>query len=261
MREYWLLKYISAHRRKLGLTALEGPFETGPDFRAVYKGQSVLIEAEIAYKNYLSHKHHKDWADMLIVATTDPMPEKYKDKLPPIIKNVDLQEVLKWSEPLRTKYRKKMDEERRKVIAESPSELQGIMSSFEFARPSALREFVAQDRYHKFGYPMKRLAEELALLHAYYVKNVLGTNVVRYYTVDRDSGWVSLEEDDEWAYWGRIAIAVATEFNLERSPGKNDWIDGLHKSMIKHGLNDEQLQMLQPIVSFIESIDLSNEDE
>jgi hypothetical protein len=32
--------------RRLGFDSLEGPFETGYDFKGVYKGKRVIIEAE-----------------------------------------------------------------------------------------------------------------------------------------------------------------------------------------------------------------------
>jgi hypothetical protein len=122
MREYWLHKYIQGNSQRLGFRRLEGPFDTGPDFKGVFAGRKVLVEAELSYQSYISHGHPKDWADILIVASLDPAPIEFREKLPGTIINVDPQQVLEWSRPLREEYRTKMVEGRKQVIAQFPQE-------------------------------------------------------------------------------------------------------------------------------------------
>jgi hypothetical protein len=69
VKEYWVQRYIVANYTQLGFEALEGPFNSGPDFRMRRKGKWVMVEAEIAYEDYITHKHHEDlkWASCAIL--------------------------------------------------------------------------------------------------------------------------------------------------------------------------------------------------
>ncbi|MSQ17180.1 MAG: hypothetical protein EXR54_06375 [Dehalococcoidia bacterium] len=49
--EYWYQGYVKAHPQEFGLTLLEGPFDTGPDFYGILKRRRVSIEVE---KEYIS---------------------------------------------------------------------------------------------------------------------------------------------------------------------------------------------------------------
>ena len=260
MREYWLCKYIISHSKQLGLKALEGPFDNGPDFKAKYRGQDVSIEAETQYRNYIQHGHPKNWADVLIVATIDPVPEKYKEILPPIIINIDLQKVLDWSLPLRTQYWQEWEKKRnewekrdREIISKFPPEIQGYLSSNGVMQPEKLEEYCSKLQ----AYPSRRLASELATLYNYYVREVYKEECIRHYRLDRETGWATLEEIDEedWVYWNIIAIAVTTEFNIHLSIWTNNWINGSFKRLIKHGLSEAELKELEPLVNFIDGID------
>src|SRR5713101_6819802 len=57
VREYWVQQYVSSNPDRLGLSELEGPFETGPDFRAKVKGikGKVDVEVEVRCVNYIKH--------------------------------------------------------------------------------------------------------------------------------------------------------------------------------------------------------------
>jgi len=260
LREYWLQKYIKEHREELGFSDLEGPFETGPDFRGVYKGQKVSVEAEMEYKGYLQHR--PGFADVLIVGTLDPTPPQCKDRLPPTIITVDRQKVLEWSAPLRQVYRQKAEEGRQKVIDQLPPEIQDILTSTGRIRTEKLKELGCELVFM----PWKRLAQALARLYAYYVKvKDMGNSVIRPYLAflkheqegfsgyDEDGFWGDPEDEAAREYWLNIAFAVAPQFELRPTLDSLTWIDGLDRKLRDIGnLDPAELKQLEPIVTFVE---------
>ncbi len=71
MHENWLQRYIKEYHQQIGFTQLHGPYKYGADFKGVYAGKPVKIEAEWDYSDYISHKHSLSFADILVVATLD----------------------------------------------------------------------------------------------------------------------------------------------------------------------------------------------
>ena len=68
--EYWYQQYLKAHPEEFGLINLEGPFDTGPDFKGVLGGEMVSIEVERDYKSYRYHGHEN--INVLIVGVIEP---------------------------------------------------------------------------------------------------------------------------------------------------------------------------------------------
>jgi hypothetical protein len=99
MHENWLQKYIKEHYLQIGFSQIHGPYKYGADFKGVYAGKPVKIEAEWEYSDYISHKHTVRFADILVVATLEPVPEHLKEKLPSIIINLNREHVIKWAQP------------------------------------------------------------------------------------------------------------------------------------------------------------------
>jgi len=100
--EYWVQQYVRSNSDRLGLKGLEGPFETGPDFRAMvrgYKGK-VEIEVEVRSENYLHHGHPDDarWNNvkvLIILQETEP-DEAVRRKLPKKIIHIDKEHFTGW---------------------------------------------------------------------------------------------------------------------------------------------------------------------
>ena len=252
MREYWLHKYIQGNSQRLGFRRLEGPFDTGPDFKGVLAGRKVLVEAELSYQSYISHGHPKDWADILIVASLDPIPVELRERLPGAIINVDPQQVLEWSRPMRVEYRASMEEGRKQVIAQFPQEVQDILSHTDRMRPEKLRNL----GYELMFSPWHTLAEELATLYAYHISAFPDIQIVRYYSIDKEVGWesVTIAEDDELDYWLNVAFAVASQFKIKPSITSVTWIDGLYHRLMTDGkLDANALKQLEAVIAFIES--------
>lgn len=70
-KEYWLQLYIKDNYKKLGFDSLEGPFETGYDFKGVYKGKKVVVEAERRPGEFVKHKHNPNEVDILIILSNE----------------------------------------------------------------------------------------------------------------------------------------------------------------------------------------------
>ena len=100
IREYWIQEYVKDNYSKLGFSKIIGPFEFGPDFKGVYKGEEVLIEVERDCYSYILHKHHKSErfkdVSILIVLNPSKPPKKIVDKLPKTIIYIDINDFVKW---------------------------------------------------------------------------------------------------------------------------------------------------------------------
>jgi len=86
VQEYWLIEYIEAHYKRLGITDLRGHFKIGPDFHFLINRQWRVAEVEIECKNYLQHQHHTNakWDDCeILVVLSEEEPNKDMRKLLP----------------------------------------------------------------------------------------------------------------------------------------------------------------------------------
>jgi hypothetical protein len=101
--EVWAQHYVLHKYRKLGLTAISGPYGKGPDFQGVYKGKRVYIEVERTPENYLVHGHNYDPAfkkvSVLIVFANCIDLDRVRSLLPKTILNIDLKDFAKWVLP------------------------------------------------------------------------------------------------------------------------------------------------------------------
>jgi hypothetical protein len=95
VQEWWVQRYVASNPDQLGLKELEGPFETGPDFKAKVRGYrgKVDIEVEVRCQNYISHGHPKDrrWDNVkvLIVLEESEPDRAMRAKLPKKILHID----------------------------------------------------------------------------------------------------------------------------------------------------------------------------
>lgn len=98
--EKWVQRYISQHPDQLGLSNLQGPFQTGPDFRGTYQDRNIWIEAEVWSKNYVRHGHHEDsrWnkVELLIVLESEDPGETIRQYLPREILHIDKAHFTPW---------------------------------------------------------------------------------------------------------------------------------------------------------------------
>ena len=111
IREYWIQEYVKDNYAKLGFSRIEGPFEVGPDFKGVYKGKKVIVEAERDYRSYISHKHHENErfkeVSILIVLNPSKPPKKIKDKLPKTVIYINVDDFIEWWRPRARDYVKR----------------------------------------------------------------------------------------------------------------------------------------------------------
>ena len=104
--EYWLQMYIKDNYRKLGFDSIQGPFSTGYDFKGVYKGKPVTVEAERHAQNFIHHKHNVSEVDILIVLNDDMIvvPNEIIESLPAIVIKVDAKDFIKETHEARKEY-------------------------------------------------------------------------------------------------------------------------------------------------------------
>lgn len=122
-REYWLQLYIKNNYERLGFDSLEGPFETGPDFKGVYKGKKVVIEAETQSRNFIYHRHNPNEVDILIVLNDDNAgevlgmkPVEWRKRLPKKIILVDPEDFLRSTHEMRKDYAIAKSREREAIL-------------------------------------------------------------------------------------------------------------------------------------------------
>ena len=103
IREYWIQMYVKENHEKLGFSRLEGPFESGPDFRGVYRNRNAVVEVERDYQSFIQHRHHLDTAfskvNVLIVLTPSDPPTDVREKLPKNIVYIDVADFVEWFRP------------------------------------------------------------------------------------------------------------------------------------------------------------------
>ncbi len=113
LKEYWYQMYLKEHPNEFGFSDLEGPFETGVDFKGVYNSHSVTIEVERDYVSYIRHAH--PIFDVLVVGVIDAPHPDMLAYLPKVIIYLDPQKVMDWSKEARHSYRAEMDERRKDI--------------------------------------------------------------------------------------------------------------------------------------------------
>jgi hypothetical protein len=108
IREYWIQMYVKENHKKLGFSHLEGPFESGPDFRGVYRNRNAVIEVERDCQSFIQHGHHLDAAfskvNVLVVLTPSNPPSEMKKKLPKNIVYIDIPDFVEWFRPKAKRY-------------------------------------------------------------------------------------------------------------------------------------------------------------
>ncbi|MBX3316388.1 MAG: hypothetical protein KF902_05935 [Phycisphaeraceae bacterium] len=105
--ESLIQEYVSVHFRRLGFTAIQGPFGRGPDFRVRHGGKWALAEVERSWRHYFQHEHHRQasFAETryLIVLAADLPPARTPGKLPETVIHIDLPHFVEWLNETRTK--------------------------------------------------------------------------------------------------------------------------------------------------------------
>lgn len=101
-KEYWLQVYVKENYQKLGFESIEGPFDRGYDFRAVFDGERVVVEAETKARNFVYHNHNHHEVDFLIVLNNNQngvvkkmQSEEWTKLLPKTIIEVDHEDFIK----------------------------------------------------------------------------------------------------------------------------------------------------------------------
>jgi hypothetical protein len=234
MHEKWLQKYIQEFHRQIGFAQIHGPYGYGADFKGVYAGQAVKIEAEWRYADYISHKHTLKFADVLVVATLEPVPEQLKPKLPSIIINLNYEQVIEWAQP----------------------------------------RLIKKSKEDYYSYQWRRLSKSLVDLYAYYLKgnkrkiDFVGCRLAfskneehtpagfRFGTGGKEEGFEGSPEDRVlWDYWLEIAHSVAAHFHFKPALLRPSWIDRValyfnHTGRITEG----ESKRFQDVAVFIDDL-------
>jgi hypothetical protein len=234
MHEIWLQKYIKELYRQIGFTQLYGPYQYGADFKGVYADKPVKIEAEWKYSDYISHKHTLRFADVLVVATLDPVPQSLKTKLPSIIINLNREQVVEWAQP----------------------------------------RLVKKDQEDYYSYPWRKLSRNLLCLYAHYQKqnrlrnDFIGSNLTlsmvrsqkpagfQFSVGGKEASFAgSVEDKASWDYWLNIAHAVANHFRLKPALLRPTWIDRLALYFNHTGrITDSEFKRFKEIALFIDKL-------
>lgn len=234
MHEEWLQKYIQDHYQKIGLSQIHGPYKRGADFKGFYAGKPVKIEAEWDYADYINHKHPPGFADVLVVATLEPVPECLRENLPISVIQVSREDVIEWAQPRRSQKNR--------------------------------------EDYH--GYPWRRFSKSLFDLYAYSQKQIsppvdfIGSAVTltkrnsqtpagfQFGPGGKEEGFKGPpEEKAYWDQWLVIAHSVSNQFKLKPALLRPTWIDRI--AFYYHGtgrITDSDLKRFQEVVLFIDEI-------
>ena len=234
MHEIWLQKYIKEHYQQIGFTQLHGPYKYGADFKGVYAAEPVKVEAEWEYSDYIDHKHTLRFADVLVVAILEPVPQPLKVKLPSIIINLSRKRVVEWAQP----------------------------------------RIVKKDEEDYSSYPWRKLSRNLLCLYAYYQKqsyrriDFIGSNLVlSMYQTQKPAGFQfglggkeetfkGLPEDKAaWDYWLKVAHAAADHFRLKPALLRPTWIDRLALYFNHTGrITDSEFKRFKEVAIFIDEM-------
>jgi hypothetical protein len=234
MHEIWLQYYIKEHYQQIGFTKLNGPYKIGADFKGVYAGKPVKIEVEWDYSDYISHKHTTGFADILVVATLEPVPEHLKVKLPSTIINLNCEQVIEWAQPRMIKKNK--------------------------------------EDYHSYAW--RRLSRNLLFLYAYYQKQTtrrmdyIGSNLAismnrsqkpggfKFGSGGKEESFEGPPEDKvSWDCWLNVAHEVANHFRLKPALLRPTWIDMLALYFNHTGrITDNEFTRFKDIAVFIDGL-------
>jgi len=108
IKEYWIQQYFKENYHSYsGFSDLEGPFDTGPDFRGKINGEETYIEIERDCSCYLKHKHHLDKrfdkVSALVVLSRYDKDEEL-EPLPKYIVYLDIPDFVQWFKPRAKEY-------------------------------------------------------------------------------------------------------------------------------------------------------------
>ncbi len=232
MHEKWLQKYIKEHYRQIGFNQLYGPFTYGADFKGIYAEKPVKVEAEWEYADYISHKHSTRFADILVVATLDPVPEHLKSRLPSTIINLNREQVMEWAQP----------------------------------------RMVKQEKEDYYAYPWRRLSRNLLYLYSFFQNHnrqkpdFVGSDLVstmyrnqkppgfHFGPGGKEEGFAGSEEDKvAWDYWLTMAHAVGDHFGLKPTLLRPTWIDRIAIYCNHTGrITGSEKKRFQDVVTFID---------
>lgn len=102
IREYWIQEYFKDNFNKYeGISDVEGPFGTGPDFKGKIRGKEVMIEVERDCGCYLKHRHHLDsrFDKVELLVVLNPVEPKNSEGLPANILFIDIPDFVEWFKP------------------------------------------------------------------------------------------------------------------------------------------------------------------
>lgn len=106
--EFWLQIYLKDNADKYGISNIQGPFSSGPDFKGRYNGKDIDIEVEWSCNNYIQHKHHLnpkwDKTELMVVFYPSPPSDEIKNLVPAEIINLDQEDFREWFVPKADKY-------------------------------------------------------------------------------------------------------------------------------------------------------------
>jgi hypothetical protein len=241
MHEYWLQKYIQEYSPQMGFTQLHGPYKYGADFKGVYGGKPVKIEAEWEYSDYLSHTHTLKFAEVLVVATLEPIPPALIVKLPSIIINLNRQKVVEWAQP-------------------------------------RIEKKTREDYY---SYPWRRFSRSLLYLYGYYQKqnqrknDFMGASLLlpgyqtqtppgfHFAEGGKEESFAGLPEDKAaWDYWLDIAHTVANHFHLKPALLRLTWVDRTALYLGNTGrITAGESKRFEEVAVFIDSLLLGKEPQ
>lgn len=102
IREYWIQEYFKDNFHKYeGISDVEGPFGTGPDFKGKMNGKEVMIEVERDCSCYLSHRHHLDsrFNNVELLVVLSPTEPNNMEGLLLNILFIDIPDFVEWFKP------------------------------------------------------------------------------------------------------------------------------------------------------------------
>jgi hypothetical protein len=106
--EYWIQQYVCENYTKLGFSHIDGPFESGPDFKGTYRGRKVEVEVERDWRAYIGHRHHENRAfknvSVLVVLNPNEPPNAVRDILPKTLIYIDVNDFVEWWRPRAKQY-------------------------------------------------------------------------------------------------------------------------------------------------------------
>jgi hypothetical protein len=234
MHEKWLQKYIKDHYLQIGFTQIHGPYSLGADFKGVYADRPVKIEAEWNYADFITHKHPPGFADVLVVATLEPVPPALEEILPSIIINLDREEVIKWAQPL----------------------------------------LIKKTREDYYAYPWRRFSKSLLEMYACYRKQeqrgmaFIGSDLAissnknqtpagfQFASGGKEESFEGRPEDKStWDYWLIIAHSVADHFKLKPALLRLTWIDRVALYFKNTGrITDGERKRFNDVAVFIDDL-------